>query len=41
MCESVFKLLIIGDSKVGKTSMVARYCYSKWIPTLKATVGGE
>ena len=41
MCESVFKVLIIGDPQVGKTSMVARYCYRDWIPNYKATVGGE
>ena len=41
MCESVFKLLIIDDTSVCKTSMVAWYCYSKWFPTLKAGVGGE
>ena len=41
MCESVFKLLLIGDSGVGKTAMVGRYCYSKWMPNLKVTLGGE
>ena len=41
MCESVFKVLIIGDPQVGKTSMVARYCYRDWMPNYKATVGGE
>ena len=41
MCESVFKVLIIGDPEVGKTSMVARYCYRDWLPHYKATVGGK
>ena len=41
MCESVFKVLIIGDPQVGKTSMVARYCYRDWMPNYKATVGGR
>ena len=41
MCESVYKVLIIGDPQVGKTSMVARYCYRDWMPNYKATVGGE
>ena len=40
MCESVFKVLIIGDQFVGKTSMVARYCLNKWLPNYKATNGG-
>lgn len=40
MSESVFKVLVIGDPKVGKTSMVARYCYRDWMPNYKATVGG-
>ena len=40
MCESVFKVLIIGDQYVGKTSMVARYCLNKWLTSYKATIGG-
>ena len=36
----MFKVLIIGDPQVGKTSMVARYCYRDWMPNYKATVGG-
>ena len=40
MCESVFKVLIIGDQYVGKTSMVARYCLNKWLASYKATIGG-
>lgn len=41
MSETVFKVLIIGEPYVGKTSMVARYCYRDWIQNYKATVGGE
>lgn len=41
MCESVFKVLVVGDSGVGKTAMVARYCHSKWLANYKATLGGE
>jgi len=41
MCESVFKVLIIGDQFVGKTSMVARYCLNKWLPNYKATIGAD
>lgn len=41
MCESVFKVLVVGDSGVGKTAMVARYCQNKWLANYKATLGGE
>ena len=41
MSESVFKVLVIGEPCVGKTSMVARYCYRDWIENYKATVGGS
>lgn len=41
MSESVFKVLVIGEPAVGKTSMVARYCYREWIENYKATVGGS
>ena len=41
MCESVFKVLVIGDSNVGKTAMVARYCHNKWLAHYKVTLGGN
>lgn len=41
MCESVFKVLVIGEPTVGKTSMVSRYCCEKWLPNYKATVGAD
>ena len=41
MCESVFKVLVIGDSSVGKTAMVARYCHNRWLPHYKVTLGGN
>ncbi|XP_064400512.1 ras-related protein Rab-7L1-like [Halichondria panicea] len=41
MSESVFKVLVIGEPSVGKTSMVARYCYRDWIENYKATVGAD
>jgi hypothetical protein len=41
MCESVFKVLLIGDHSVGKTSFVASYVLDKWVPNLKATVGAD
>ena len=41
MCESVFKVLVIGDSSVGKTAMVARYCHNRWLAQYKVTLGGN
>ena len=41
MCESVFKVLLIGDHSVGKTTFVASYVLNKWVPNLKTTVGGR
>ena len=41
MCESVFKVLVIGDCSVGKTAMVARYCHNKWMAHYKVTLGGR
>ena len=36
----MFKVLVIGDSSVGKTAMVARYCHNRWLHTYKVTLGG-
>ncbi len=41
MCESVFKVLLIGDHSVGKTTFVASYVLNKWVPNLKTTIGGK
>ena len=41
MCESVFKILLVGDSKVGKTCLVEMYVKGMWLDTFKATIGGE
>ncbi|XP_003383085.1 PREDICTED: ras-related protein Rab-7L1-like [Amphimedon queenslandica] len=41
MCESVFKVLLIGDHSVGKTTFVASYVLNKWVPNLKTTVGAD
>ena len=41
MCESVFKVLLIGDHSVGKTTFVASYVLNKWIANLKTTIGGK
>ena len=39
--ERVFKVLVIGEPKVGKTAFVARYCTKEWLTNYKATIGGE
>ena len=35
----IIKLLIIGDSNVGKTNMLLRACDNKFLPTHLATIG--
>jgi len=37
--EGIFKLLAIGDSSVGKTSLIHRYTQDTFAPKLMATVG--
>ena len=42
MTECSFKVLVVGDTKVGKTSMVMRYTSNKWLGnSVKPTIGGE
>ena len=41
MCESVFKVLVIGEPGVGKTAFVARYCTKEWLANYKVTIGGK
>lgn len=37
--EKVFRLLLLGDSTVGKTSFIMRYCKNKFLTTLSSTLG--
>ncbi len=37
--ERVFKLIFIGDSCVGKTSLITRFCRGQYNPDVKSTVG--
>ena len=39
--EILFKILIVGDAEVGKTSFVRRYINSAYDKNYKATIGGE
>ncbi|KAK5643926.1 hypothetical protein RI129_007771 [Pyrocoelia pectoralis] len=34
-----FKIIVVGDSNVGKTSLTYRFCESKFIQTSEATIG--
>ena len=35
------KVIIVGDSGVGKTSLLNRYCYSKFDSTISPTIGTD
>lgn len=40
--EIIFiKIIILGDSGVGKTSLLTRYCYSKFDPYITPTIGSD
>ena len=39
MPERVFKVIFIGDSCVGKSSLIKRFCTGKFEPGLKSTIG--
>ncbi|TRY68944.1 hypothetical protein TCAL_03773 [Tigriopus californicus] len=37
--ERVYKVIFIGDSSVGKSSLITRFCSGKFQPGLKSTIG--
>lgn len=39
--DYMFKVLVIGDAEVGKTSLVQRYANDSFNKRYKATIGGE
>lgn len=39
--DHLFKVLVVGDAAVGKTSLVQRYSQDSFSKHYKSTVGGE
>ena len=39
--EKLFKVLVVGDSLVGKTAFVRRYVQGRYEDNYKVTVGGK
>ena len=37
--ERVFKVVFVGDSGVGKSSFIHRFCHDAWKPSFTATIG--
>lgn len=37
--ERVFKVVFVGDSGVGKSSFIHRFCHDTWKPSFTATIG--
>lgn len=35
----VYKIIVVGDSNVGKTSLTYRFCEGKFLETSEATIG--
>ena len=41
MNEKVFKVIFVGDLRVGKTSFIIKYTQNKFSPNYKPTLGGR
>ena len=39
--SSLLKVILLGDSGVGKTSLMDRYINKKWAAQYKATIGAD
>ena len=39
--ERVFKIVFVGDSGVGKSSFIHRFCHDGWKPSFTATIGNS
>jgi Ras-related protein Rab-11A len=39
--DYIFKLVVVGDSGVGKSSMVNQFCHESFVVDLKSTIGVE
>ena len=39
--ERVFKVVFVGDSGVGKSSFIHRFCHDTWKPSFTATIGKQ
>lgn len=35
----IYKIIVVGDSNVGKTSLTYRFCEGKFLDTAEATIG--
>lgn len=38
-CQAIYKVLVLGDSNVGKTCIVHRYCDEQYYDTYISTIG--
>lgn len=39
--QRVYKVVFVGDSGVGKSSFIHRYCFELWKPSYTATIGNS
>ena len=39
MKKSVFKIIVVGDEKVGKTNIISRFCFNQFIDAYHTTIG--